>query len=254
MGVKDTRTIKSVDCACQILMLLQERDGAGVTELAKELGYAKSAIHSQLSTLLENELVVKDDNTYRLSLRYLDMAEHVKGQVGNYDVIKNEIDSLAAETGEVAQFATEEHGRLVYVYKAKGQTAVETASSVGRREYLHSTALGKAILSQLPRERVDEIIDERGLPEKTEETVTTPEALYERLATARERGYAIDDEENIRGLRCIAAPVLDSNESVFGALSISGPYSRMTDERIEEELNGTISRSANVIEINSKFS
>lgn len=254
METNNSRTIKSVSCACQILGLLQEWDGAGVTELATELGYVKSAIHSQLATLMEHEMVVKDGNTYRLSLRYLDMAEHVKGQVGNYEVIKKEINSLADETGEIAQFATEEHGRLVYVHKAKGPSAVETASSIGAREYLHSTALGKAILSQLPRERVEKIIERRGLPQKTEMTVGTLEELFDLLETSRERGYAIDDEENIRGLRCIAAPVTHSSGIVFGALSISGPYSRMTDERIKNELSETISRSANVIEINSKFS
>ena len=254
MTTDSSRTIQSVDCACRILSLLQEWDEAGVTELATELGYAKSAIHKQLATLMDHELVVKDDGRYRLSLRYLDMAEHAKQQVGNFDIIKAEIDSLAEETGEVAQFATEEHGRLVYLYKAKGESAVETASTVGRREYLHSTALGQTILSQFPRERVEEILDQWGLPKKTEKTVTSRDALFETLETTRQRGYAIDDEENIQGLRCIAAPVLGADQTVHGALSVSGPYSRMTMERLESELDELISRSANVIEINSKFS
>lgn len=254
MAQNNTRTLKSVDCACRILKLLQEKNGAGVTELSKELGYAKSAIHSHLATLLEHELVVKDGDAYRLSMQYLDMAEHVKNYVGNYEVITEEIDALAAETGEVAQFALEEHERLVYIHKAKGDSAVETASSVGKREYLHCTALGKSILSQLPEERIDEIIERRGLPQKTEQTVSSREELFERLEAVRERGYALDDEENIRGIRCIAKPVFGPDETVQGAVSITGPYSRMKMERLENELNERISQAANVIEVNSKFS
>lgn len=247
------RTVKAVEIACRILEALQRLDGAGVTELADDLGYAKSAVHAQLATLVEHNLVVKDGTTYRLSLRYLDMAEYVKDRFGKFDVIRSEVDSLAAETGEVAQFATEEQGRMIYLHKAKGENAVETVSTIGRREFLHCTALGKAILAELEPERVDEIVSQHGLPEKTENTVTTPEELGEALEATRERGYAIDDEENIRGLRCIAAPVF-TDDDVIGALSVSGPSSRMTDKRLEEELIETISQSANVIQINYKYS
>lgn len=248
------RRVQAVDIACDILTVLQERERAGITEIADELGYAKSAVHTQLATLEENEFVVKDGTSYRLSLRFLDLAEAVKNQIEKYDVIVDEIESLAAETGEVAQFATEEHGRLVYLYKAKGETGVETASSVGRREYLHSTSLGKSILSQYSEQRVRSIVEQRGMPKKTEKTIQDVDELLEDLERIRERGYAIDDEENIAGLRCISAPVMKDDGSVLGALSVSGPSSRMTDERLEDELSEAISKAANVIQINYKFS
>jgi DNA-binding IclR family transcriptional regulator len=249
----EPKTVQAVENACAVLAALQKLGGAGVTELADELSLAKGAVHAQLATLVQQGFVAKDGTTYRLSLRYLDMAEHVKNQFEKFDVVCSEVDSLASETGEVAQFATEEHGRLVYLHKTKGDDAVETASTIGCREYLHCTALGKAILSELPRERVDEIVDCHGLPAKTERTLTTRAELHETLDETRERGYAIDDEENIEGLRCIAAPVVADDE-VLGAFSVSGPSSRMTDDRLQSELVETISRSANVIHINYKFS
>lgn len=253
MGTNDKRTINAVHTASAILNALQRLNGAGTTELANELDMAKSAVYSHLATLEEEEYIVKDGTTYRLGFRYLDMAEHVKEQFGKYDVVRSELDSLAEETGEVAQFAVEEHARVVYLYKAIGEYGVQTSSSVGSRDYLHCTALGNAMLAHLPEERIDEIIERRGLPKKTDKTLTDRESLMAELERTRERGYAIDDEENILGLRCIAAPIITDGE-VTGAVSVSGPSSRVEGERGETELSNVVIRAANVIEINSKFS
>jgi len=246
--------VQAVDIACELITELQEREQAGVTELADALGYSKSAIHTQLATLEANEFVVKYGTSYRLSLQFLDIADSVKSQIKKYDVIKTEVDALAQETGEVVQFGTEEHGWLVYLYKAKGKNGVDTLSSEGKREYLHSTSLGKSILSHFSDQKIDTIIEKHGLPSKTEKTLTTKDALLEELETLRERGYVIDDEENINGLRCIGTPVTSGNGDVIGAISISGPTRRMTDDRITNKLVDAISKSANVIQINYEFS
>lgn len=248
----EPRTVQAVHNAVAIIELLQEQNGMGVTELASELDLSKATVHHHLTTLLQHEMVVKDGTQYRLSLRHLDLGETVKSRLGYYDVVRQELDDLAAETGELAQFATEEHGRAVYLYKARGDKAVQTASTIGKREYLHCISLGKAILAHLPRERVEEIVDRHGLEQFTPQTITSREELFDRLEVVRERGYAFDDEEKIEGLRCVAAPVLGDSE-VLGAVSISGPSSRMRGERFEEELPDVVQRSANVIEINAKF-
>jgi DNA-binding IclR family transcriptional regulator len=246
--------VQSVDIACQLLRELQTRETAGITELADELDYAKSAVHTQLATLEANELVVKDGTSYRLSLRFLDMAESVKSQISKYDVIVSEVKSLAAETDEVVHFGTEEHDWLVYLCKEKGDKGVETSSSIGRREYLHLTGMGKAILSTYPRERVEEIVDRRGLPANTENTITSRSELFDELETIRERGYAVDNQENITGVRCIAVPIENEDGETLGALSVTGPSRRLTDDRLETELEEAVSKAANVIQVNYKFS
>jgi DNA-binding IclR family transcriptional regulator len=96
-------------------------DQVGVTELAEEVGVDKSTVHSHLNTLRRNNLVVKTGTKYRLSLEFIALSEHVKDQIGPYDIITEEVDELAAETGEVAQFATEEQEQVVYVYKSEGE-------------------------------------------------------------------------------------------------------------------------------------
>jgi DNA-binding IclR family transcriptional regulator len=246
------RTVQAVHTTVRIIDLLQEQNGAGVTELADRLDLSKASVHAHLTTLLQHELVVKDDDVYRLSLRHLDLGETVKSRLGYYDVMRTELDDLAAETGELAQFATEEHGRAVYLYKSAGEKAVQTASTVGKREYLHCISLGKAMLAHLPEDEIDRVVDRHGLPTFTTGTISSREELDEALERVRDRGYAIDDEEKIEGLRCVSAPVLDGQD-VLGAVSISGPTSRMRGGRFEEELPEIVMRSANVIEINAKF-
>lgn len=247
-----SRTVQAVRISLDIIDLLAERDGARITDLAEELEYSKGTIHGHLATLLENKYIIQKDDEYHLSLRYLTLARVAKDRVGVFDIVEDELDSLAEESGELAQFAVEEHGKAVYLYKSGGDNAVQTASSVGKQEYMHGISLGKAMLSKMPRSRVDEIIDEYGMPAFTAQTITDRGELYEELATIRERGYAFDHEERIDGLRCVAAPVRP-NEGVLGAVSISGPSRRMEGKFYEEEVPEMVTRSANVIEINAKF-
>lgn len=248
------RTVNAVQTSLDVIDLLQRRNGAGVTELSTELGLSKGTVHSHLTTLLENDYLIKDGDEYKLSLRYLHLAETVKDRLTIFDVVRDELDSLAEESSELAQFACEEHGKAVYLYKSEGEKAVQTASSVGKREYLHCISLGKAMMAHFPEEYVEEIVDRHGLPGFTDQTITSREELFEELLDVRERGYAVDNEEKIEGLRCVAAPVISGDGEVLGAVSVSGPSSRMVGDRFREELPSMVVRSANVIEINAQFS
>ena len=253
MSGQSRRTVDAVQTACEILEVLQSKGQAGVTEIADEIGMAKGPVHRHLTTLDEQEYIVNEDGKYRLSLRYLDMANQVKKMVPKYDIITEEVQNLATETGEIAQFGTEEHGWVTYIYKADKETDVQTASSPGKREYVHSTSLGKAMLSQMSDDYVESILEKHGMPKKTEHTCTDMKEFFRMLENTRDQGYALDNEENIEGLRCIGMPVTGSESEVLGAVSISGPVSRMTDKRIENELVEALTRATNVMEINTKF-
>lgn len=243
------RTVDAVDTSCDLIYALQELDGAGVTELAEYLDCSKAAVHSHLTTLLANELVIKEDGTYSLSLRFLDLGRYVRSQVQIYEIVEEEVEKLAERTGEVAQFMVEEHGRGVYLHKARGENAIKTASYVGGRNMLHCTALGKALLSELPREEVTNIIDRHGLPRQTDNTITDREALFAELDRVRETGIAYDREEILEGMRCVATPTVDQEGTLLGAVSVTGPISRMHEERLDE-LGEHVQHAANVIEIN----
>lgn len=248
------RTIEAVRFTCDIIDYLKDHQNTGITEIAEEFDRSKSSVHAYLTTLAKENFVVKEDGCYSLGLHHLEIAEKVKNQAGNYDVIESEIDNLAKKTGEVAQFGLIENSDLVYLYKSRGDSAVKTMSSIGSREALHCTALGKAILSQMDESAVTNILPEEPLQKKTSNTITDYESLSKELERTRERGYAIDNEENIMGLMCLAAPVVLDDGTILGAVSVSGPSSRLTQDRIENQLKDEVTSTANVIQINVTFS
>lgn len=247
----ERRTVSAVQFSCDILDTLQQLNGAGVTEIADHLNASKGAVHTHLATLEANELVINEEGTYRLSLRFLGLGKYVRDQIQIYDVVAEETNRLAEVSGEVAQFMIEQHGRGVYLYKAEGENAVHTSASIGTRNPMHCTALGKAILAYLPEDRVDEIIDQHGLPTKTPNTITDRETLYDELGEIRDRGLAFDREEIFKGIQCAAAPVLDQNEAIIGAVSVAGPTSRMQGDRLTQEIAEMIQHTSNVIEVNA---
>jgi DNA-binding IclR family transcriptional regulator len=242
--------LQSVATTFEILDALKTLDGAGVTELAQHLDVPKSTAHNYLSTLEQEEYVVREDTEYRVGLRFLELGAYARHVEQLFEIAKPEVDRLADETGELANLLVEEHGRGTYLYRAYGDQAVRVKAHVGTRVPLHTTALGKAILASLPPEEVDEIVDRHGLDAPTDQSISTRSELDDALADIREQGVAFDDEERIDGLRCVAAPIRDDGDEVIGAISASGPTNRLRGERFREELAGKVLEVANVIELN----
>jgi IclR family acetate operon transcriptional repressor len=246
--------VKSVETAFRILDALKELDGAGVSELAAHLDIPKSTVHNYLSTLVQEEYVVKDGSSYYIGIRSLEYGAYARVQNDIYRIAKPEVDELAATTDELTNLMIEEHGRGSYLHRARGDKAVQVEAHVGTRVPLHGTALGKAIMAYLPRERVDEIVELHGLTASTSNTITDRETLDDELAQIREKGVAFDDEERIAGLRCVAAPILSTNDRVLGAISVAGPSNRIRDDRFTEELPQRVLETVNVIELNVTYS
>lgn len=248
------KTVGAIRTTLRILEELQERDEAGVTELSDSLDLPKSTVHSHLNTLQEQEYVVNDGEVYALGLQFLKLGEHSRDRIDLFEFAREEADALAERTGEVTNIATWEYGQGVYLYRAQGNQAVQLDTYAGMRFYLHCTALGKAILANLPEEDVNDIITHRGLPERTDATITSRDALYDELTSVRERGYAYDLEERLPGLRCVAAPITRTEGYPLGAISVAGPTNRMKDDRFETEIPEMLLNAANVIELNVQHS
>ena len=247
-------TVKSDRRLLTILLGLKELDGAGVTELAEHLDLAKSTVHNHLSTLHEAKFVTKEGTEYHLGLRFLDLGEAARLHRTESERIRRKVDSLAEQTDERAQFIVEEHGYGVYLYRSRGEKAVSTDSRIGRHIPLHASAAGKAILANLPEDRVPTIVDEIGLSPVTEHTITDFDELMDELQTVRERGYATNIEESTNGLRAVGAPILRPDDSVVGALSVSGPTHRLKGDLFKQEFPDLIRGATNEIELNISFS
>lgn len=240
--------IKTTRTTFEILELLVSEGDASLEMLSAELDRPKSTIHDHVLSLRNLGYVVKLDETYRVSTRLLDMGESARRQMDVFPPAKQEVDSLAKQTGEHASLAIEENDETVLLYVSKGENALDLGVSEGFRLAMPTNAPGKAMLAFLPDERVESILAERGLPEVTPNTITNREELSAELAQIREQGYATDREERVEGVRAIATPIL-ANGDVLGALTISAPANRMTGERVASELPDLLQQSANVVEV-----
>ncbi|MFC7157275.1 IclR family transcriptional regulator [Halomarina halobia] len=245
-------TVQATETSFRIIEALMEREGAGLTELAYHLELPKSTVYNHLKTLERNEYVVKRDDTYDIGLRFLHLGEYARNRRLLSRVGPPEIDTLAEQTDEMVNLLVEEHGRGVFIYREKGSDAVHMDTHAGKRVYLHTMAFGKAVMAYMPEERVDAIIDQHGLPKATQHTITDREELFAELEVIREQEHAFDREERLKGLHCVAAPII-TDDTIVGGVSVSGPKSRMRGEWFTEELPRLIKSTANVIEINLTY-
>ncbi|WP_255171123.1 IclR family transcriptional regulator [Natrononativus amylolyticus] len=244
------RTIQSVRTSCEILQVLQDHGGARIATIADELEMSRGNVHHHLNTLRQEEFVKKEGDEYGISLKFVAYAESAKQSVTEYDVVRSEVEQLAQDVGEVVNFAVEEHSWVVYLHKERGEGAVHTAAFPGTRLHMHCSALGKAILAQNDREEVEAVLEKRGMPAYTDQTIQDKETLWSQLETIRETGVSHDYEEVVTGVRCVAVPLRTPAGDVFGAISVSGPSQRLTDHMFEETLPQKLAQSANVIEVN----
>lgn len=252
-AANEAPTIQAVERANAILETLLECDGAGVTELATRLDFSKSTVHNHLGTLEELGYVTRDGDEYHLGLSLLTFGGYARDHTDLFASARGVIDDIATETGELALLTTEYRGRSLYLYSAHDEGAVSTDSYLGIQLPMHCTGTGKAMLAYMDDERVDEIID-GGLERMTENTITDPDTLREELATIRERRVALDDEERIIGMRGIAAPIVRRNTgTVLGAITITGPTSRIDGEAFREDLPDLIRRNAEMIEVDLSY-
>ncbi|WP_436348274.1 IclR family transcriptional regulator [Natronorubrum sp. FCH18a] len=249
-----SRRIKSVKRACALLMYLREVGPSTVTELATEFNLSAGTVHAYLATLREAGFVKQEENEYALGPELLPLGEHVRIEHSLYQAARGEVDRLAYATGGVAHLLTEYDGQLLVLYEAFGENAIGRDFHAQKRdqpqEHTHCTAGGKAILARFPERRVRMIAAEHGLPKFTENTVTDLSELVDELAEIREQGYAINDQEQMRGIRAVGAPVIDSRGGIIGAVSVSGAASNWRGSYFRDELPELVTRAATNIEIN----
>jgi len=250
----DNIPVNALQTSLEIIETLKEYDGCTLTELSTEIEASRTTVFNHLKTLEREGYVVRTDDSYRVSCRFLEVGAKARDHHDVYNVAREEVDRLAEETGEISAVLIEEQGRGVFLHREEGLKSVHIDSYVGQRIYLHGAALGKVILASLPRPQVDRIIDEHGLPAITENTLTEREPLYDELAEVAEQGYALDDQERLNGLRSVAAPIVDQGGAVLGSLSVAGPVSRIQGQQFHEELPETVKAATNIIELNITYS
>lgn len=235
-----------------IVETIQKLDEPTLTEIATELDIPPSTTHNHLQTLTENGYLLENDGCYRLSLKFLDHGIHAKRKLEVSRYLPPVLTQLAEDTNEAAWFMVEERGHVVGLEKAMGDRAVQTSGRIGRHTRLHYHAPGKAILAELSEKRVKEIVEQHGLTQTTEKTITDFDELSEELQEIEQRGVAFDLGEAVPGIRSIAAPVV-CDGTIHGAVAIVGPENRLKGDRFSEELPDLVSGAANELELRLQY-
>jgi DNA-binding IclR family transcriptional regulator len=246
--------VKSVETTLAIVEALQETNGDELTALADRVGRSKSTVHNHLRTLEGHGYVVRDGDLYRLGLRFLNHGGHARAQTPSVHLIRPKIGEIADSTEEICQFVVEERGKGIVLFQERGDDAVETQTRIGTSVALNGIAGGKALLAHLSDDRVDDILAERGLPALTDRTITDRETLLDRLDTVRERGYAINAGEHIRGMRAISVPIKTTEGDLLGAISVAGPSYRLEEPTHERSIVDSLLGVANELELNVTYS
>jgi IclR family acetate operon transcriptional repressor len=203
---------------------------ASLTQIANRLKVSKSTAHRYLTTLEGLAVVERDEHeSYRLGLRLVELAGVVLSEHDVRREAEGELEALARHTKETAHLAVPSGNEVFYLAKFDSPHSLRMVSRIGARMPMYSTALGRSILAHSSEERVADVLAE-GLPRRTPSTLTDARALRTNLELVRERGFAIDDEENEPGVRCVGAPIFDMGVAVVAAISVSGPSTRVTPE------------------------
>lgn len=227
--------IASVDRALELLLLLENNpQDMGVTEISKKLGVQKSTIHSLLQTLLFRGFVQQNNNgRYMLGVRLIQLGAVCEERLDIRTLATPIMTDLAEETNEVALLAVLAQDELIIVKKIEPQRPFLVIPKFNFSIALHSTAVGKVLLAHAPEEIRNTIL-ERGLERYTKYTIDKTDMLKVELEKVRNQGYAIGCNETIDGITCIGAPVYGKQNNVVAAISISSASSRLTPDRYNQ--------------------
>lgn len=220
--------------AFEILWVIAGADphqGLSLADIGKELPVSKSTIHRYLSTLEELRFVEKDDRgNFYLGSGILELAGNYLSNMSLPRLADPYMRDLAEKSQETIHLAIPSHNEVIYVGKVDGPLSIRLIATIGTRMPMYCTALGKSMLAHLPQEIVDAVIAQ-GLEPRTKNTITSTEGLIQNIVEVGKLGYAVDDIENEEGVRCVGAPIFDYSQKLVGAISISGPDYRVTEER-----------------------
>ncbi len=227
-GAKRTGGVQSIERAFAILETMADHGGVmGLSQLAAASGLPLPTIHRLVRTLVDlGYLRQEPSRQYVLGPRLVRLGESSAKTLAIW--ARPHLERLVSELGESANLALLDGDQIVYVAQAQSHRAMRMFTEVGRRVNPHCTAVGKAIMAQMPPEQVREILRRTGMPKQTDNTITDPDEFAKALIWVDEHGYAIDEGEQELGVRCVAVAVPDAPARL--ALSVSGPKTRMGED------------------------
>ena len=241
---------QSVDKMFQIIEVMAESKGPmRLQDISKGVQYPASTVLRMLSTLIDLGYVYQDKETskYFLSLKFCMIGEAVRSQFNIRDVVYPYLAELSEICQESSCLAIEQDMMVVYLDVVQDHDKMlKTLQRIGKAAPMHSTGVGKLLLLNYNNSQLEELVKQKGLLKLTDKTLADLPSLKEELNSVRNQGYALDDEECEVGARCVAAPIRDYTEKVIAAISVSGPTSRITSEKMEGIIQAVLDISGRI--------
>ncbi|MGF6759021.1 DNA-binding transcriptional regulator KdgR [Paraburkholderia sp. GAS42] len=200
----------------------------GISELSQRLGMSKTTVHRALQTLKALGYVTQEVETerYRLTIRLFELGAKALESVDLVREADVEMRRIAQATREAVHLGAFDEDAIIYIHKIDADYGLRMQSRIGRRNPLHSTAIGKVLLAWMSAADAREVLSHVEFRKSTPKTLASADAVLSILPHVREQGYGEDNEEQEEGLQCLAVPVFDRFGHVIAGLSISFPTMR----------------------------
>lgn len=242
------KELKSVRRVSAILLAFLETEEWSMSALARHIGVHKSVVHRVVGTLSASGLLIRDSRSgrYRLGPVMAHLGERAERNGTLHRLARPHLEQLAKQSGETAslQVIQGDHGLCVDVVESA--QAMRFTISPGQTFPLHAGCAGKILLAYRSSVFIDRLLKNRPLQRYTDATLVDPERLRTELESIRKAGFGTSEGEITPGARSIGVPVLGPNGDVFASLVISGPSTRLTETRMEEQREGLLAASASL--------
>jgi IclR family acetate operon transcriptional repressor len=224
---------QSVSRALSLLIRLSdEPEGLNLSELARRVKLAPSTAHRLLTTLQLDQFVRFEDGRWLTGVQSFNVGSAYLRARDLCYMSRPYLRILMQETGETSNLALVENDELVYLAQTECPELMRALARPGAKAPLTCSAVGKAALAFMPRQQAEQMIDKAGILQMTRKSHVTAASLWRDLDQIRNRGFAFDNEEHSDGLRCVAAPLFNKGGEVLGAISVSGPSVRVSDQKL----------------------
>ncbi len=232
-------SVQSVDRVLDIIEVLStEQDGLGVTTIAKKVGLHKSTAHRLLTTLANRGYVAKTgEGNYKIGLKLIEAVSCYINSLELQTEARPYLMQLTGELGLTSHLGILDRDMVVYIEKMDVVSSIRMYSQIGLRMHSYCSSLGKCLLSNYSKEELNGIMKDCSFIKFTNNTIGSMEELHKEINKVRKQGWAMDNEEDEIGHRCIGAPIYDYKGDIIAAISASGPKNLIKDDRIQEVAN-----------------
>lgn len=234
--MSEDTTSNAVERALSILeMTAESRNGLSNSDLSRRLKIPKSSASYILRVLEKRDYLQRDSGgKYRLGLKLLSLTSGALQHLDVREIAKPILEEFLSKSHlPEAHLAVLDNGRAVYVEKVESESSfIKMDIWVGHRLPVHTTAIGKSLVANLPEAQILGILKLRGMEKKTRKSIVSPAKFLREIEKVRQSGFALDDEENADGVRCLAAPIFDASGNTVAALGTSTVIMQIDDEHL----------------------